>query len=67
MLPALPGILPQPEEIVAGAYDFAEQLLATQRKFAEDVFRAAAPLAAKAGSPARTESPATRKAGSAAR
>src|SRR5215471_7658715 len=29
--------LPQPGEIVAGTYDFFEQLLATQRKFAEDV------------------------------
>jgi hypothetical protein len=61
MLPALPGNLPQPEEIVANAYDFAEQLLTTQRQFAEDVFRATAPPAAKAGSPA------TRPAGSAAR
>lgn len=60
-MPALPGNLPQPEEIVASAYDFAEQLLATQRKSAEDVFRATAPLTAKA------ESPATRRVGSAAR
>ena len=59
--PALPDNLPKPEEVVAGAYDFAEQLLATQRKFAEDVFRATAPLTAKA------ESPAPRKASSAAR
>jgi hypothetical protein len=29
---------------VASAYDFAEQLLATQRKFAEDLLKAAAPL-----------------------
>ena len=36
--------LPQPAEFVAGAYDFAEQLLAAQRKFAEDVLRATAPL-----------------------
>jgi hypothetical protein len=36
--------LPKPEELVAGAYDFAEQLLAAQRKFAEDVLRATAPL-----------------------
>src|SRR5256885_10677186 len=28
--------LPKPSELVTGAYDFAEQLLATQRKFAED-------------------------------
>jgi len=29
---------------VSGAYDFAEQLLAAQRKFAEDVLHATAPL-----------------------
>jgi len=37
--------LPKPEEVVANAYDFAEQLLASQRKFAEDVLKATAPLA----------------------
>ena len=36
--------LPKPAELVAGAYDFAEQLLAAQRKFAEDVLQATAPL-----------------------
>jgi hypothetical protein len=36
--------LPKPEEWVAGAYDFAEQLLAAQRKFAEDVLAATTPL-----------------------
>ena len=36
--------LPKPEEVVASAYDFAEQLLACQRKFAEDVLKATAPL-----------------------
>ena len=36
--------LPKPSELVAGAYDFAEQLLAAQRKFAEDVLHATAPL-----------------------
>jgi len=29
---------------VAGTYDFVEQLLAAQRKFAEDVLHATAPL-----------------------
>jgi len=29
--------LPKSEELVANAYDFAEKLLASQRKFAEDV------------------------------
>ena len=36
--------LPKPEEIVANAYDFAEQLLAGQRKFAEEVLRATSAL-----------------------
>ena len=36
--------LPKPSDLVAGAYDFAEQLLAAQRKFAEDVLQATAPL-----------------------
>jgi hypothetical protein len=50
--------LPKPEEFVASAYDFAEQLLASQRKFAQDVLHATAPaLAAKNGTSARkTES-----------
>ena len=36
--------LPTPGDLVTGAYDFAEQLLAAQRKFAEDVLQATAPL-----------------------
>ncbi len=36
--------LPKPEGLVKNAYDFAEQLLANQRKFAEDVLKAASPL-----------------------
>ncbi len=36
--------LPKPQELVAGAYDFAEKLLASQRKFAEDVLHATAPM-----------------------
>ena len=36
--------LPKPEDVVASAYDFAEQLLASQRKFAEDMVKATAPL-----------------------
>ncbi|HUK72593.1 MAG TPA: hypothetical protein VLW50_28155 [Streptosporangiaceae bacterium] len=46
-LPKLPSIsvpfadkLPEPEDAVARAYDFAEQLLASQRKFAEDLLKA---------------------------
>ena len=47
--PDLPGLslpyaekLPRPEEFIATGYDFAEQLLASQRKFAEDVLQATA-------------------------
>jgi hypothetical protein len=32
--------LPRPEDAVARTYDFAEQLLASQRKFAEDLLKA---------------------------
>ena len=35
--------LPKPEDVVANAYDFAEKLLAGQRKFAEDVVKALTP------------------------
>ena len=44
--------LPTPRDVVASAYDFAEQLLASQRKFAEDLLKATAPLLA-AGTPAQ--------------
>jgi len=40
----LAGKVPKPTDLVANAYDFAEQLLAAQRKFAEDVLQAAAPV-----------------------
>ena len=36
--------LPKPAEVVASAYDFAEQLLAGQRKFAEEVLKATSAL-----------------------
>ena len=36
--------LPRPEALVNGVYDFAEQLLSAQRKFANDVLQIAAPL-----------------------
>jgi hypothetical protein len=38
--------LPKPEEIVSNAYDFAEQLLVSQRNFAESVLQATKPLTA---------------------
>ena len=49
--PKLPAVdvpfadqLPKPQDIVASGYDFAEKLLRTQRQFADDVVKAAAPL-----------------------
>ena len=60
--PAMPDIhvrladrLPTPHEIVAGANDFAEQLLANQRQFADEVITAVSPLLpGEAGKPAVT-------------
>ena len=50
-LPKLPSVtvpfadrLPKPEDVVASGYDFAEHLLAIQRKFAEDLLTATEPL-----------------------
>jgi len=36
--------LPRPQDVVANAYDFAGQVLASQRKFAEEVLKTTAPL-----------------------
>ena len=36
--------LPKPQDVVASGYDFAEKLLSNQRKFADEVVKAAAPL-----------------------
>ena len=41
--------LPKPQELVASSYNFAEQLLASQRKFTEDVLKATAADAAGPG------------------
>ena len=65
-LPAVPvpgaDKLPKPEEVVASAYDFAEQLLASQRKFAQDMLKATAPLTPVKGNgqAARTTAGATK-------
>ncbi len=53
--------LPRPHELIASAYDFAEQMLASQRKFAEDALKAMVALTA-----AHHETPA-KKNGSAAK
>jgi hypothetical protein len=65
--PELPAVtmpfadkLPAPSDVVASAYDFAAQLLAGQRKFAEDLLRATAPLLPSGTGKASAEaSPAT--------
>ena len=36
--------MPKPAEVVSGTYDFAEQVLANQRKFAEEILEVTAPL-----------------------
>jgi hypothetical protein len=41
--------LPKPEDVVSNAYDFAEQLLETQRKFAEEVLKATSALPGTGG------------------
>src|ERR1700685_1367690 len=56
--------LPRPEEFVASAYDFAEQLLASQRKFAENVLHATTPMLATKNGP---NGPSARRAGSQAK
>jgi hypothetical protein len=46
--------LPRPEELAGNAYEFAQKLLASQRKFAEGVLHAAAPLLPR-GADAKTD------------
>jgi len=46
-LPSLPVDLPEPKELVAGTFDFAEKLLATQREFVEELLAAVPAPAAK--------------------
>ena len=65
-LPKLPSVtvpfadrLPKPEDVVASGYDFAEHLLANQRKFAEDLLAVTEPLIPANGK--RTWNDATRK------
>ncbi len=57
--PKLPAVhmpfaehMPTPEDVVSNAYDFAEALLANQRKFAEDVLKATSALLPPDGKPA---------------
>ena len=41
--------LPKPEDVVASGYEFAEQLLTSQRKFADEVVKADRPADARQG------------------
>ena len=50
-LPSIPSVslpladrLPNPHEVVARGYGFAEQVLTSQRKFADEVLEVASPL-----------------------
>jgi len=67
--------LPRPEEFLATGYEFAEQMLASQRKFAEDLVKATASLwpaleaapEASEGAPAKPVTTSARKASAAAK
>src|SRR5438034_10582573 len=62
IVPKLPAVsvpladrLPKPEDVVANAYDFAEQLLAGRRRFADDMLHATEPLTQRrSNGPAKT-------------
>jgi hypothetical protein len=56
----LPGVLPAPETVVSGTFDFLERLLAEQRRFADELVKAASGLrqAAKAEPAAESAAPA---------
>ena len=50
-LPSIPTVslpladrLPKPQDVVSSGYDFAEQILTNQRKFADEVLAVASPL-----------------------
>ena len=53
----LPGLssLPEPEAVVSSAFDFLGRLLADQRKFADEVFKATAALRPAANTATDTE------------
>ena len=49
------SLLPKPDELAGNAHEFAQKLLASQRKFAEDVLRAAAPMLPGRSQPAKKD------------
>src|SRR5580693_3645385 len=70
VIPGIPTVqipfanrLPKPEAILTSAYDFAGQLLANQRHFAEELLKATEPLMPAVGTaskaPEATEAPAS--------
>jgi hypothetical protein len=48
--------LPTPKQVVSSVYDFAEAMLASQRKFAERALEAASPLFPNSGTDSSTHS-----------
>jgi hypothetical protein len=62
-LPSLPysDRLPEPASVVDGAFEFAEKLLASQRKFAKELFAAASVKPASKQETARPKVVATKK------
>jgi hypothetical protein len=51
LTPSIPSVslpladrLPKPHDVVARGYDFAEQILSNQRRFADEVLEVASPL-----------------------
>ena len=58
-LPELPfaGRIPEPSTLVDDAFDFAAKLLESQRRFAKELFAAAAPVTSKATEKAPTTKP----------
>jgi len=70
VIPGIPAVqipfvnrLPKPEAILTSAYDFAGQLLASQRHFAEELLKATEPLMPAVGTtskaPEATDAPAS--------
>ncbi len=60
--PKLPAVnvpfankVPQPDQLVSSAYDLAEQLLRSQRRFAEELIKATSPLLPIPGDKAATK------------
>ena len=61
VIPTMPAVrmpfadrLPTAHEVVAGGYEFAEHLLASQRKFADEAIKATTPLLPGRAGPRRS-------------